>query len=183
MRVRFLKLFALMILVFILALILASSAWAAKINPEDYDELEVDPLKSVMILFKSPHTIDLYTTDGKNDKLLERVQGYLPLYWIDDYRCVFTYCVPDKKRGTAPDALPWRGVAVLEIFSGMNNKAEEILITPVAEPTATEDYIAVSTDDENCVVERWSVPEAKDWDNPGVDVLHERFEVPLPAAG
>ncbi len=179
MRVKFLNLFALMILV----LILASGAWAAKINPENYDDLEVDPLKSVMILFKSPHTIDLYTTDGKNDKLLERVQGYLPLYWIDDYRCVFTYCVPDKKRGTAPDALPWRGVAVLEIFSDMNNKPGEILITPVAEPTETEDYIAVGTNDENCVVERWSVPEAEDWDSPGVDVLHERFEVPLPAAG
>ena len=179
MLVKFFKLFALMILV----LISASGAWAANINPENYDELEVDPFKSVMFLFKSPHTIDLYTTDGKNDKLLERVHGYLPLYWIDDYRCVFTYCVPDKKRGTAPDDLPWRGVAVLEIFSDMNNKAEEILITPVAEPTETEDYIAVSTDDENCAVERWSVPEAKDWDNPGVDVLHERFEVPLPAAG
>ncbi|MBR0222609.1 MAG: hypothetical protein IJQ63_12655, partial [Synergistaceae bacterium] len=60
MRVKFLNLFALMILV----LILASGAWAAKINPNDYDELEVAPLKSVIVLLKLPHTIDLYTTDG-----------------------------------------------------------------------------------------------------------------------
>ena len=80
---------------------------------------------------------------------------------------------------------------VLEIFTNDAKGFEELLVTPVAEPTATEEYRAVGYDHERgkLIIERRRVKSAKEWEklDSGVSIdkigKTEEILVPVPAAG
>ena len=106
------------------------------------------------------------------------------LDWIDPSRCLFTYSVPGTRRGKESGL--WHGAAVLEIFTDGNTNTE-ILVTPVAEPTATVNYRARYVDGDECVVEKNTVKSPKEWEklDDGAEGTgeFEEIRVPVPAAG
>ena len=105
---------------------------------------------SVYIMELSSENIAAYDMTGE---LVIRTPGFFPAYWVDNYRFVYTSCVPGRRRGAGKNAHTWRGVSVFEIFPEENNGRPEVMITPVIKPDRNNDYIADGVDDDGkCIV-------------------------------
>lgn len=123
---------------------------------------------SLYVLGLSSENIAAYDMGGEQ---LIRTSGLLPAYWADDFRFVYTSCVPGRRRGIRQNGNTWRGVSVFEVFPEGQNGRPEVLITPVIPPDRKSDYEAVGVDDGECIVIR---REGKS---------SEEIRVALPAAG
>ncbi len=166
--------------------------------PDNRDELEeafnisLNPSKNIIILSDfSLKSGNLMLFDF-NGRLLYKTTGETPRFWLDNYRCAFTFYDKNKKHGTSPDALPWMSAAILEIFTDGNNNPNEFLVTIMdgAEATATTSYQVVSYDTENnkCTVLKRSVPSPEYWDKFLISDENyvpdsEYISVDFPAAG
>ena len=118
---------------------------------------------------------------GANGKTIERVPGFGPIFWVDEYRFVFTSCIPNRKR---PGGQLWLGAAVFEYFvdgAGIT----ETLTTPIAEPTETENYVVSGFDGVTCLVVIDEVSSPEEWSDPDRNPNETLREVhmELPAAG
>ena len=143
----------------------------------------------VSLVYNNDETLALF--DAKGRKLAETpgVMGLgngESLFWLDGARLLFTSSVHGTKRG--PEENNWHGAAVLELFGepgGDYSKYFEILVTPLAEPTATVDYEAgsIDTDTNECCFTKYTVQSPEDWSQQEPVFEMEEIRVPFPAAG
>ena len=124
---------------------------------------------SVYIMELSSENIAAYDMTGE---LVIRTPGFFPAYWVDNYRFVYTSCVPGRRRGAGKNAHTWRGVSVFEIFPEENDGNPAVLVTPVIEADRNNDYVADGIDDDGgCIVIEVSGKSSR------------QIKVSLPAAG
>ena len=138
------------------------------------------------LIYNDNETLTLFDTKGKKLAETPGVMGLgngNSLFWIDEHRFLFTYSVHGTKRGT--DENNWHGAAVLELFGDPGSKYFEILVTPLAEPTATVDYEAggIDSDADECCISKYTVQSPEDWSQQEPVFEMEEIRVPFPAAG
>ena len=140
-------------------------------------EVCVDPQAAFLVVCAFP-TLTVYSFDGERQG---EAPGFGPLFWIDDFRFLYTSCVPGTKRGRREDADPWKGAAVMQVLHGEG--PFDVSVESVMEPTATADYNAMGLEDGQCVLVEHSVPDAGEWDKPEPKIQFNEMRAPLPAAG
>lgn len=141
------------------------------------------------LVYNNDETLALFDAKGKKLAETPGVMGLGngdSLFWMDGSRCLFTSSVHGTKRG--PEESNWHGAAVLELFGepgGDYSKYFEILVTPLAEPTATVDYEASSIDSDTseCCITKYTVPSPEDWLQQEPVFEMQDIRVPFPAAG
>ncbi|MCR5347274.1 MAG: hypothetical protein K6E38_05795 [Fretibacterium sp.] len=167
----------------------AAPIWIPLKKGEICQEIEMDPEQTLVFLClttKKTETIAIFDLEGNRLAETPGVMGMggYTLEWIDPYRCLFTYSVPGTQRGKRSGL--WRGAAVMELF-GKGGEDFEILVTPVAEPTATENYRAFGVAGDECVVIKYTVKSPKEWEqlDDGAEEAgqSEEIRIPVPAAG
>lgn len=139
-----------------------------------------DPQGAFLIVCALPEPeLTVWSLDGERQASFP---GFGPLFWIDDYRFLYTSCVPGTARGGHEDADPWKGAAVMQVLYGYG--PFDVSIEPIAEPTATADYDAVGIDEDGqCIILERSVASPEEWDAPEPDVETKELRLPQPAAG
>lgn len=140
-------------------------------------EVCVDPREAFLVVCVFSRLM-VYSFDGR---LQGEAPGFGPLFWIDDFRFLYTSCMPGTRRGGRPDADPWKGAAVMQVLHGEG--PFEVSVESVMEPTATADYNAMGLDDGECVIVEHSVPDAGEWEKSQPKIQFNEMRVPLPAAG
>jgi len=141
------------------------------------------------LVYNNDETLALFDMKGKKLAETPGVMGLGngdSLFWLDGGRFLFTSSVHGTKRGLEENN--WHGAAVLELFGepgGDYSKYFEILVTPVAEPTATVNYEAdsVDTDTNECCITKYTVPTPEDWLQQEPVYEMQDIRVPFPAAG
>ena len=146
-------------------------------NPFRCYDVCVDPQEAFLVVCAFPY-LTVYSLDGQRQG---EAPGFGPLFWVDDYRFLYTSCVPGTRRGAREDADPWKGAAVMQVLHGEG--PFDVSVEDVMTPTATADYNAMGLEDDQCVIVEQSVPDAGEWDKPEPKIQFNEMRVPLPAAG
>ena len=138
------------------------------------------------LVYNDNETLTLFTADGRKLAETPGIMGLSngdSIFWIDEYRFLFTSSVHGTKRG--PEEHNWHGAAVFEIFGEPGSSYFETLTTPLVEPTETVDYEASGIDGDTgeCIVMKCTVQSTEDWSQQEPVFEIEEIRVPVPAAG
>ena len=119
----------------------------------------------------------IYDNDGE---IQAKLPGFGPLFRIDDFRFLYTSCVPDTQRGTNEESDPWKGAAVTQVLQWEGKF--DILTEELMTPTPTADYNAMGIEGDQCVILESTVASPEAWDTPDA-IQNTILKRDIPAAG
>jgi hypothetical protein len=122
---------------------------------------------------QSDRDYKLYAFDGL--ELKKTFYGASPVIWLDDERFAFTEL--DTARGLRDENAYLSGWMSIVLYDTAAETFETIM-----EATATENYILDSVDDDELVIWKYSVPDAKDWADEDKRET-QQITIPIPSAG